>query len=307
MNDWLYLAQQLIHALPLGCIYALLAIAHTLVYNLTRRMNLAFGDMATVGAYAALFGLTSMTSAPLVLRLAAAGLCAASMGMVLGWSVERFVFRRVQGTSSQAPLVATIGLVIGVQEYLRLIRGAGNDWLRPILNQPYPLVRHDGFMVSVTLVQGVLIAVTIILASGLWLLRYHRFGRHHQSCSEDAKMAALCGVDIGHIIKLSFILGTIYACMAGFMLAVYYGVVNFYMGFVYGLKALTAAIVGGIGSVSGALMGGILIAMLETLWSAYLPMAYRDMAVFGLLITVLVLRPVGLLGQERNERMDHRH
>ena len=129
------------------------------------------------------------------------------------------------------------------------------------------------------------------------LLRFSRFGRYHRACAEDPGMAALCGVNVKRTVTLTFMLCTAYAGLAGFVMTLYYGVVNFYMGFSYGLKALTAAIVGGIGSLPGALLGSGLIALLETLWSAYFPLQYRDVVVFGLLIVVLVLCPNGLLGR----------
>ncbi len=71
----------------------------------------------------------------------------------------------------------------------------------------------------------------------------------------------------------------------------------FHMGALLGFKALTAAVVGGIGSVPGAMLGGVLIAIVETFWSAYLTIAYKDLAVFALLALVLALRPEGLLGR----------
>ena len=89
----------------------------------------------------------------------------------------------------------------------------------------------------------------------------------------------------------------VYAAIAGFVVLIRYGGVRFYDGFMLGFKALTAAILGGIGSVPGAMLGGLLIGALETFWAGYFSIAYKDVAVFGLLAAILVWRPQGLLGQ----------
>jgi len=83
----------------------------------------------------------------------------------------------------------------------------------------------------------------------------------------------------------------------------YYGVIDFYLGFVAGIKAFTAAVLGGIGSLPGAMLGGLLIGVIEALWSGYFSSAYKDVAVFAILILVLILKPSGLLGRPALEKV----
>ena len=87
------------------------------------------------------------------------------------------------------------------------------------------------------------------------------------------------------------------------MYLMYYGVVSFSDGFVPGVKAFTAAVLGGIGSLPGAVVGGLLIGLIETLWSAYFSLDYKDVAALLILIVVLVFMPSGLFGRPDVEKV----
>jgi branched-chain amino acid transport system permease protein len=91
--------------------------------------------------------------------------------------------------------------------------------------------------------------------------------------------------------------------VAGVMVTAYYGVVDFFMGFLAGLKAFTAAVLGGVGSLPGAMLGGFLIGLIESLYSAYFSIEYKDVATFSVLVLVLILRPTGLLGRPEIEKV----
>jgi branched-chain amino acid transport system permease protein len=112
-------------------------------------------------------------------------------------------------------------------------------------------------------------------------------------------------------------MGASLAAVAGLMVTLYYGVIDFYIGFLAGVKAFTAAVLGGIGSIPGAMLGGLLIGLIEALWAGYaddlnfciggactgFSSAYKDVAVFGVLILVLIFRPTGLLGRPEVEKV----
>jgi branched-chain amino acid transport system permease protein len=116
-------------------------------------------------------------------------------------------------------------------------------------------------------------------------------------------MASLLGVNVDGVISLTFVMGAALAAVAGLMHLIYYGVTDFYVGFVVGIKAFTAAVLGGIGSLAGAMLGGLLIGLIEVFWAGYFSSEYKDVAVFGILVLVLIFRPTGLLGKPEIEKV----
>jgi branched-chain amino acid transport system permease protein len=116
-------------------------------------------------------------------------------------------------------------------------------------------------------------------------------------------MAALLGVNVDRTISLTFVIGAALAAVGGVMYLLYYGVIDFYIGFNVGIKAFTAAVLGGIGSLPGAVLGGILLGLIETYWSAYFSVEYKDVAAFSILIVTLIFLPSGLLGRPEVEKV----
>jgi branched-chain amino acid transport system permease protein len=128
-------------------------------------------------------------------------------------------------------------------------------------------------------------------------------GRAQRACEQDRKMAALLGINVDRTISLTFVIGAALASVAGTMYLLYYGVVSFSDGFVPGVKAFTAAVLGGIGSLPGAVLGGLIIGLIETFWSAYFSIEYKDVAAFSILAIVLIFMPSGILGRPEVEKV----
>jgi len=124
-----------------------------------------------------------------------------------------------------------------------------------------------------------------------------------RACEQDLTMAALVGVDTDRTISLTFSARAALAAVAGIMYLLYYGVIDFFIGFVAGVKAFTAAVLGGIGSLPGAMLGGLAIGLIETFWSAYFSIEYKDVAAFSILVIVLIFLPTGILGRPEVEKV----
>jgi branched-chain amino acid transport system permease protein len=297
-----YALQQLINAIALGAIYALLATAYSLIYGLAGRINLAFGEIAVLGAYGAIGGIAAIVAlgvgdafAGLALALVLAGALAA------GWSVAvgRLVIAPLHARHrvGQPILIATAAVALTISEFMRVSQGPRERWAPPVFNQPLSLARAQDFVVTVTPMQ-IVVALLALAAAGsvLLLLARTQFGRAWRAFADDPATAALFGVDGERLFAATFLIAGLLAGLAGWVVAAYYGNVSHSLGALLGLKALVAAVVGGIGSVPGAFLGGICVALVEALWSAYFDITVRDIVVFALLIVVFVLRPGGLLG-----------
>jgi len=292
-----YVLQQAINGMPLTAVYGLLAAAYSLVYGLVGRINLAFGELAAAGGYAAAFGASLWIGAPPAMVLAVALVFAIFVAATGGVAASRWVFQPMHRASGQLVLVATIGLALFMGEFLRLSQGEQAGSVSPILNTPFGVARAGDFIV--TTAPDALMAAALALGAGgslLLVMAKTRFGREWRAFADDPLGAQLFGVSPTTIFARTFALASGFAGLSGFVMTMFYGAVGYGEATTLGLKALVAAILGGIGSIPGAFLGGLLVGVFEALWSTAFPIDYRDVAVFSLLAIVLTLRPGGILG-----------
>ena len=298
-----YLLQQAINGLPLTAVYALLAAAYSLVYGLVGRINLAFGELAAAGGYAAALGAALTAHGAPALLLAVALIAAVFVAATWGMAASRWVFQPLHRATGQIVLVATIGLALFLQEFLRLTQGSRLQWVSPILNAPFGVARAGDFIVT-TAPNALLAAALALVAGGalVALMSLSRFGRDWRAYADDPLGAQMLGVDPSAIFAQTFALASGFAGLAGYVMTMFYGAVGYGYGTTLGLKALVAAILGGIGSIPGAFLGGLLIGAFEAIWSSAFPIDYRDVAIFSLLAILLTLRPGGILGAPESVR-----
>ncbi len=303
-----YFLQQLINGVTLGAIYGLIAIGYTMVYGIIGMINFAHGEIYMIGAFCGLIaliviGLTGITWIPLALLIVL--VVSMIFTAAYGWSVERLAYRPLRGSFRLAPLISAIGMSIFLQNYVQLLQGARVKPMQPVVAGGVTLMaRADGFLVSLSYMQILIVVLTLALMVGFSLIIARTpLGRAQRACAQDRIMAALVGVHVDRTISLTFVMGAALAAVAGVMVTMYYGVIDFYIGFLAGLKAFTAAVLGGIGSLPGAMLGALLIGLIEAFWSAYFTIEYKDVAVFSILVLVLIFRPSGLLGRPEVEKV----
>jgi branched-chain amino acid transport system permease protein len=301
------LTSQVFTALTAGGIYALVALGYTMVYGIIELINFAHGEVFMVGAFAAMFFLTTLgfsgsISDPVTLALVLLGAFLLTMPLLglLGMGIERFAYRRLRSAPRLAPLITAIGVSFILQNLIQALFSASP---RPT-PQVFPTSAHFelfGATVGWLSVFIVVVAVVLMVVLQLFISR-SKLGRAMRSTAQDREAAQLMGVDINTTIALTFFLGSALAGAGGVIYGLYFGNIQFNLGFAAGLKAFTAAVLGGIGNTVGAALGGFLIGFVEV-GTAQLGYArWSEAAVFTVLILVLVFRPAGLLGQQLGER-----
>jgi branched-chain amino acid transport system permease protein len=305
-----FLLQQLVNALTIGAIYALIALGYTMVYGVLRLINFAHSELFMLGAHIAYFLLAAVaaytggTAFTLVLLL----VFVATFVVVglLGVGIEAAAYRPLRHASRLAPMLSALGVAIVVQNAVMLFVSR-----RPL---PFPAflppVAYDIGGAIVTLQQLFIVGFSALLMTCLsWFVNATSFGVRIRAVSENLQTAELLGININVPISLIFFVGPGLGAVAGILYSSYYGIAVFSMGFIVGLKAFTAAILGGIGSIPGAMLGGFALGLLETFGTGLLPIVsggaigteYRDIFSFSVLVLVLFFRPSGLLGEAVTE------
>ena len=300
--------QQLINGLTLGSIYGLIAIGYTMVYGILNMVNFAHSGVFMVSSFIALTTLLILTSwlgvSSMVLALMIIMVVAMVLTSVLNWTIERAAYRPLRHSFRLAPLISSIGMSIFLTNFVQVSQGQRNKSIPPMFGETVTLIQGRGYDVAISYEQITIWVVTAVLLLAFWyLVAKTSLGRAQRACEQDQKMAALVGVNVDRTVAITFVIAASLAAVAGSMYLMYYGVVNFADGFVPGIKAFTAAVLGGIGSLPGAVIGGLLIGLIETMWSAYFSIDYKDVAVFSLLAITLIFLPQGLLGKPDVEKV----
>jgi branched-chain amino acid transport system permease protein len=305
--------QQVMNGLVLGSIYALIALGYTMVYGILGIINFAHGEVLMVGALTALStigGLKAlMPGMPDWVTLVVATLVGMAVCGALSYSIERIAYRPLRNAPRLAPLITAIGVSIILQT-LAMIIWSRNPLIFPELLPSDPI---DVFNTGATITgkEIVIIIMAFVVMVGLLLLvNRTKLGRAMRATAENPKVAGLMGVNPNFVISATFVIGGALAAVAGVMMATNYGNAHFYMGFIPGLKAFTAAVLGGIGNLKGAMVGGILLGLIEALGAGYIGdltndifgSNYQDVFAFIVLITVLVFRPSGIMGERVADR-----
>lgn len=305
-----FLLQQLVNALTIGAIYALIALGYTMVYGVLRLINFAHSEMFMVGAHVSFFLLAASASylaGPLGV-LVVLGIMAITFVVVglLGVGIEIAAYRPLRTASRLAPMLSALGVAIILQNGVMLFVSR-----RPLTPPAFlPTGSFELFGAIIMYNQIFIVLFSLVLMAGLgWFVNGTTLGIKIRAVSENLRTAQLLGINVNMPISLIFFLGPGLGAVAGMLYTGYYGIAVFSMGFIVGLKAFIAAILGGIGSIPGAVLGGFALGILETFGAGLLPLLtngvvgseYRDVFAFSVLVIVLIFRPAGFLGETVTE------
>ena len=269
----------------LGSIYAMVAVALTLSIGVLRFLNFSIPGLFMIGGMTAWASLRG--GLPWWLAIGAALLAGAFASLV----VERFTWRWMRGAQHFVPLVSSMAFLL-LFEHLALIY-----WGSELRTVPPLFANADwriaGLVISLPQLAGLVASIALIWALTLVLART-RFGRGLRTIAEDSDTALLLGVEINRIVPVVFVISGLFAALAGVIFALNYRQVQPFMGEMVGLKGISAMIVGGMGSVWGSIAGGLIIGLVEVMSIGYFGADFVDIAVYGLLLVILFVRPTGL-------------
>ncbi len=323
MNLGGYALQQIINALSIGSLYALMAVGLAMVFGILRLINFAHGDLMMVAAYIAAFALLAKLPFGIAVILMIAGT------VLVGVLMERVAYRPIR----RAPAIAALLTSFAVGQILQngallttRLAGLPQQIAFPAPELLRGVITFGPLTISKVNTVALILGPILLLLLTLFITRTN-LGLSMRAAAEDIQAAQLMGIDTNRVIVVAFMLGSALASIAGLLFAVQAGQINPYLGFTPVLKAFIAAVIGGFGSISGAMLGGYVLGFLEVLLTAlpglgdilpasttspavisffktYLPgslTSYRDAFVFLALILLLLLRPGGILGTTDRE------
>jgi branched-chain amino acid transport system permease protein len=278
-------AQQVVNAIMLGSVYAMVAVALTLSIGVVNFLNFSIPGLFMVGGMV-LWALVD-AKVPLPLAIIAALVVAALASLI----VERFTWRWMRTASRFVPLVSSMAFLLLFENLATAYWGSDMHIMPPALGGED--WRLAGLVIGVPQLIGLLCSVGLIGALSL-ILKHTRFGRALRTIAEDSETARMLGVDINRIVAWVFAISGLFAALAGVLFALSYRQVQPFMGEAVGLKAISAMIVGGMGNIWGSIVGGLIVGLTEVFAIRYFGADFVDIAVFGLLLCILFVRPSGL-------------
>ncbi|WP_374664550.1 branched-chain amino acid ABC transporter permease [Ramlibacter sp.] len=288
-----YFIELIVSGLAVGAIYGLVAMGFAVIYKATGIVNFAQGEMGMLTAY---------TTWSIAVTLGTGGiltvLIAIVVGALLGLICERLIMRPMLGEPVLSVVLVTVGLAVVLRSIVTIIWGASPHKFEVAGADRIVDIGGIGMRVSQI---GVLVTLLVALAGFWFFLRHSRFGVAMRAVAADEKTARLMGVSTARVQAVAWASASGLAGLAGALFAVIYGLTP--TVFELGLKAFPATVLGGFDSVLGSGFSGLLIGVVENLVGGYLPSTLKEISGFVLILVVLMVRPFGLFGEKRIERV----
>ena len=280
----------IINGLSIGGIYAMIALGYTMVYGIAKMLNFAHGDIIMVGAYTVVL---LFATSPTVGVIASLVIC-----VLVGILVEKGAYRPLRGASPLAVLITAIGVSKLLQSAAQIFIGSEPKGITLNLGE----IIIGKLQINVLTLLTIFVSVAVMVGLTLFV-KYTKMGRAMVAVSEDRGAAQLMGINVNSVITVTFIIGSALAAVAGVFLVFKSQSVDSTFGAMPGIKAFAAAVIGGIGSIPGAMVGGVVLGFIEAIFAATPLRDYVDAIEFAILIIVLLVKPTGILGKKRREKV----
>lgn len=298
------LLQQIFNGIIIGNIYALVTIGFNLVFGILGLTNFAHSSFFMLAAYIGQFIIVRLIVEinpflALIFTFVFTTIISGVLGAIMDVSVLRPVRRSESGLISM--IIATVGVQTIINNSILLIFG------NVPLSFPNLLDFDKNIVLDSLVIQPVHVFIVLITAIIFIFLIYLIYrtdiGKSMRAIAQDSVAARLVGVNVNKTVTITFFIGTSLAAIAGLTSGMYYQKVDTFMGNSIGVKAFSSAVLGGMGSMKGAVVGGFIIGISETLFAAYVSSGYRDIVSFVILILSLMIRPDGIFGKIKSDRV----
>lgn len=285
------LAQNLIYGVLIGALYGLAAVGLSLVFGVTKLLNVSHGELLMLGGYASfwifkLLGIDPFVSIPITILFL----------VIIGFILYKLVFSRVvtYGTESKIKnsLLVGFGLSIVIQNIVLLLWTADHRSIKT----SYSGEAITMLGIRLPVVRLISLAITLIAVLALnYFLKKSYTGKAIRATVENWESASLMGINIQKVYLLSFIIGCALAGVAGILVTLSYSI-DPSMGLEWTLKSLVVMVLGGLGNILGTFFGGIILGVTESATGFLIGGNYREIAGLVLFIIILVFKPQGLFG-----------
>jgi len=278
--------QIVVYGIVLGCIISLGAIGVSLIFGILRFAHFAHGDLMTVGAYFALFGVAVIgLPMPIVFPLAMIACALVAAG------IDRILYRPLRRASPIIMLISSVGTALMLRSLVQILWGPDNKIYQAGIELPISLL---GLKIKPTQVTIVLGALALVVLLHLFLHRT-KMGKAMRALSDNMDLARISGINTERVIFWTWVIAAMLAAAGGIFLGMDTRL-NPIMGWRILLPVFAAAILGGIGSFYGAIVGGLVIGIVQELSTLFLSPAYKPAVAFAIMVVMLIVRPRGIFG-----------
>jgi branched-chain amino acid transport system permease protein len=288
-----YFIELVLSGLAIGAIYGLVAMSFAVIYKATGIVNFSQGELGMLTAYvswtlAVTLGTDSLSTV----------LVALVAGAALGMVCERLIMRPMLGEPVLSVVLVTVGLAVVLRAIVTMVWGAAPRKFEVQGADTVVSLFGTGMRVSQI---GVVVVLLLMLAVFWWVLKYSRFGVAMRAVAADENTARLMGISTARVQSVAWACASALAGLAGVFFAVIYGLSP--TMYELGLKAFPATVLGGFDSVLGSGVSGLIIGVFENQVGGYMSSLLKEVAGFALILVVLMIRPFGLFGEKRIERV----
>lgn len=288
-----YLAELLASGLAVGAVYGLIAMSFAIIYKATGLLNFAQGEMGMIIAYVAWSISTSVDGNPFIVAFGSI-----LFAVLFALAVERIAIRPMMNEPILSQIMVTIGLSVIFRSLVILIW----DGLPHNMEIASGNALVDLGGVRVRAAQIGVLALLFAAVGAIWaFFRYSRFGVAMRAVAADEGAARLMGVNSGKVQMAAWAAAAVMSGAAGALFAIAYELSPSL--YALGLKAFPATILGGLDSVIGSAFGGVVIGVVENLVGGYVSSSLKEVAGFVIIVLILMVRPYGLFGEKRIERL----